>query len=111
MGDYLRLVLTNRGGNQFDFGTNKQHLEKTLGSNLTSLKMKEKFLQTIRIHSPMYLWRLDLHPHRTEKSIAYLCTSSTTVLLCWGPICPFALPQLNYRDDFDRKFEITYEGN
>ena len=24
---------------------------------------------------------------------------------------PFALPQLNYRDDFDRKFEITYEGN
>ena len=26
MGDYLRLVLTNRGGEQFDFGTNKENL-------------------------------------------------------------------------------------
>ena len=42
MGDYLHVVLTNRGGEQFDFGTNKQNLVKTLGNNVSYLQQEEK---------------------------------------------------------------------
>lgn len=112
MGDYLRLVLTNRGGNQFDFGTNKQHLEKTLGSNLDFLKNERKISSNDPNSFTYVFMETGSSPHRTEKKyrlplyIFYNGTPPGGVLYV-----PFALPQLTYRDDFDRKFEITYEGN
>ena len=112
MGDYLRLVLTNRGGNQFDFGTNKQHLEKTLGSSLDFLRNERKIAPNDPKSFTYVFMETGSAPYRTEKKyrlplfIFYNGTPPGGVLYV-----PFALPQLNYRDDFDRKFEITYEGN
>ena len=67
MGDYLRLVLTNRGGNQFDFGTNKQHLEKTLGSNLDFLKNERKISSNDPNSFTYVFMETGSSPHRTEK--------------------------------------------
>ena len=42
MGDYIRLVLNNRGGEQFDFGTTKKNLTDVLGSGKNFLRDEEK---------------------------------------------------------------------
>ena len=110
MGDYLRLVLTNRGGEQFDFGTNKQNLVKTLGNNVSYLQREEK-INANDSNSYTYVFlETGSAPHRVEKKyrlplvLFYKGTPPGGVLYV-----PFALPQLIYREDFDGSFTVFGE--
>ena len=107
MGDYLRLVLTNRGGEQFDFGTNKQNLVKTLGNNVSYLQREEKINANDSNSSTYVFLETGSAPHRIEKKYRL------PLLLFYNSIppggvlyVPFALPQLNYRDDYDESFTV-----
>ena len=111
MGDYLRLILTNRGGEQFDFGTNKISLEKTLGNNLSFLK-SEKKVSTTDLNSSTYVFvETGSSPHRIEKKYRLPLLLFYNGMPPGGVLyVPFALPQLNYREDYDKKFSLITEN-
>ncbi|MEC8421263.1 MAG: hypothetical protein VXZ32_09095 [Verrucomicrobiota bacterium] len=108
MGDYLRLVLTNRGGNQFDFGTNKQNLIKTLGKNVSFLQREEKINANDSNSSTYVFLETGSSPHRIEKKYRLSLVLIYNGMPPSGVLyVPFALPQLNYRDDYDGFFTIV----
>jgi hypothetical protein len=111
MGDYLRLVLTNRGGEQFDFGTSKANLEKTLGKNLLFLKNEEK-ISTSESNSSTYVFvETGSSPNRIEKKYRLPLVLFYNGMPPGGVLyVPFALPQLNYRNDHDHKFSVIANG-
>ena len=111
MGDYLRLVLTNRGGEQFDFGTNKTTLEKTLGEELSFLKEENKITSTDSNSFTYVFIETGSAPYRMEKKYRLPLTLFYNGMPPGGVLyVPFALPQLAYRDDCDRKFSILSGG-
>ena len=111
MGDYLRLILTNRGGEQFDFGTNKISLEKTLGNNLSFLKSEKKVSATDLNSSTYVFVETGSSPHRIEKKYRLPLLLFYNGMPPGGVLyVPFALPQLNYREDYDKKFSLITEN-
>ena len=111
MGDYLRLVLTNRGGEQFDFGTNKTTLEKTLGEELSFLKEENKITSTDSNSFTYVFIETGSAPYRMEKKYRLPLTLFYNGMPPGGVLyVPFALPQLAYRDDCDSKFSILSGG-
>ena len=91
MGDYLRLVLTNRGGEQFDFGTNKQNLVKTLGNNVSFLQQEEKINANDSNSSTYVFLETGSAPHRIEKK--YRLPSYFFITVCLPVVCfMFPLP-------------------
>ncbi len=107
MGDYLRLVLTNRGGEQFDFGTNKENLARTIGENLSFLKEENKISSNDSSSTTYVFIETGSAPHRIEKKYRIPLVLFYNGMPPGGVLyVPFALPQLNYREDFDRKFSI-----
>ena len=111
MGDYLRLILTNRGGEQFDFGTNKISLEKTLGNNLSFLKSEQKVSATDSNSSTYVFVETGSSPHRIEKKYRLPLVLFYNGMPPGGVLyVPFALPQLNYREDYDKKFSLITEN-
>ena len=110
MGDYLRLVLTNRGGEQFDFGTNKQNLVKTLGNNVSYLQREEKINANDSNSSTYVFLETGSAPHRIEKKYRLPLVLFYNGIPPGGVLyVPFALPQLIYREDYDGSFTVFGE--
>ena len=108
MGDYLRLLLTNRGGEQFDFGTTKENLTRTIGEKATFLEHEEKISSTDSNSTTYVFMETGSAPYRIERkyriplTLFYDGTPPGGVLYV-----PFSLPQLNYRDDYDPSFTLS----
>ena len=110
MGDYLRLVLTNRGGEQFDFGTNKQNLVKTLGNNVSYLQREEKINANDSNSATYVFLETGSAPHRIEKKYRLPLVLFYNGMPPGGVLyVPFALPQLIYREDYDGSFTVFGE--
>ena len=106
MGDYIRLVLNNRGGQQFDFGTTKKNLTDVVGSGKNFLRDEEK--AGPGSESTTYvLLESGSAPYRVEEKFRL-----PLFLFYEGPppggvlYVPFALPRLQYRNDFDGSASI-----
>ena len=106
MGDYIRLVLNNRGGQQFDFGTTKKNLTDVVGSGKNFLRDEEK--AGPGSESTTYvLLESGSAPYRVEEKFRL-----PLFLFYEGPppggvlYVPFALPRLQYRNDFDGSVSI-----
>ena len=86
MGDYLRLILTNRGGEQFDFETSKENLSKTIEKMFLSLR--ERKISSTDSNSTTYVFmETGSAPYRIEKKFRL-----PLVLFTWdapwrSPIC------------------------
>ena len=112
MGDYLRLILTNRGGDQFDFGTNKQNLLKTLGGNVSFLKAEKKISADDNNSSTYVFLETGSAPYRIEKKYRLGLQDFYNGKPPGGVLyVPFALPQLSYREDFDGSFTVSVGEN
>ena len=106
MGDYIRLVLNNRGGEQFDFGTTKKNLTDVLGSGKSFLRDEKK--AGLGAESNTYvLMESGSAPYRVEEKFRL-----PLFLFYNGPppggvlYVPFALPRLQYRNDYDESASI-----
>ena len=106
MGDYIRLVLNNRGGEQFDFGTTKKNLTDVLGSGKSFLRDEKKAV--LGAESTTYvLMESGSAPYRVEEKFRL-----PLFLFYNGPppggvlYVPFALPRLQYRNDYDESASI-----
>ena len=106
MGDYIRLVLNNRGGEQFDFGTTKKNLTDVLGSGKSFLRDEKK--AGLGAESTTYvLMESGSAPYRVEEKFRL-----PLFLFYNGPppggvlYVPFALPRLQYRNDYDESASI-----
>jgi len=106
MGDYIRLVLNNRGGEQFDFGTTKKNLTDVLGSGKSFLRDEKK--AGPGAESTTYvLMESGSAPYRVEEKFRL-----PLFLFYNGPppggvlYVPFALPRLQYRNDYDESASI-----
>ncbi|MEK9773558.1 MAG: hypothetical protein VW576_08320 [Opitutae bacterium] len=112
MGDYLRVVLKNRAGKNYDFGADAKNkfgeltLQKVLGPN-------KKFLQEeINYNSSEPATYVFLEtgsaPFRQEKKIrlplALFYAGRPPAGILYAPI---AFPQLKYRDDYDDRFIVN----
>ena len=108
MGDYLRLVLNNRGGQQYDFGSTKKNLIDVLGSDKYFLQTEEKISSNNSKSATYVLMETGSAPYRVEKKyrlplfLFYNGTPPGGVLYV-----PFAIPKLEYRTDFDENAVIT----
>ena len=107
MGDYIRLVLSNRGGEQFDFGTTKKNLTDVLGSGKSFLRDEEK-TGTGAESITYVLMESGSAPYRVEEKFRL-----PLFLFYEGPppggvlYVPFALPRLQYRNDYDESASIV----
>lgn len=104
MGDYLRLVLTNRAGQQYDFGTNKKNLTDVLGSNKAFLSDEKKISPNNATSATYVLMESGSAPYRVEKKyrlplfLFYNGKPPAGILYV-----PFAIPKLEYRSDYDHR--------
>ena len=95
MGDYLRLVLNNRGGQQYDFGSTKKNLIDVLGSDKNFLQTEEKISSNNSKSATYVLMETGSAPYRVEKKyrlplfLFYNGTPPGGVLYV-----PFAIPKL-----------------
>ena len=112
MGDYLRLILTNRGGKQFDFGTSKENLSKIIGQNVSFLKGEEKVSSTDSNSTTYVFMETGSAPYRIEKKFRLSLALFYEGVPPGGVLyVPFSLPQLIYRDDYDRHFTLRTEAH
>jgi len=112
MGDYLRLILTNRGGEQFDFGTSKENLSKTIGENVSFLKGEEKISSSDSNSTTYVFMETGSAPYRIERKFRLPLVLFYNGMPPGGVLyVPFSLPQLNYRDDYDRQFTLKTEAH
>jgi hypothetical protein len=106
MGDYIRLVLSNRGGEQFDFGTTTKNLTDVLGSGKSFLQ-DEKKIGPGAESTTYVLMESGSSPYRVEEKFRL-----PLYLFYNGPppggvlYVPFALPKLQYRSDYDSSASI-----
>ena len=106
MGDYIRLVLNNRGGEQFDFGTTKKNLTDVLGSGKSFLRDEKKAGPGAESNTYV-LMESGSAPYRVEEKFRL-----PLFLFYNGPppggvlYVPFALPRLQYRNDYDESASI-----
>ena len=107
MGDYLRLVLNNRAGQQYDFGTTKKNLTDVLGSNKGFLSNEEKISPNDATSATYVLMESGSAPYRVEKKyrlplfLFYNGKPPAGILYV-----PFAIPRLQYRSDYDESVTI-----
>jgi hypothetical protein len=112
MGDYLRLILTNRGGEQFDFGTNKENLSKNIGASVSFLGGEEKVSPTDSNSVTYVFLETGSAPYRSEKKFRLPLVLFYNGMPPGGVLyVPFSLPQLNYREDYDRLFTLKSESH
>ncbi len=108
MGDYLRLVLTNRGGEQFDFGTTKENLTKTIGDSAIFLEHEDKISSADSNSTTYVFMETGSAPYRIEKKYRLPLVLFYNGMPPGGVLyVPFSLPQLNYRDDYDSLFTLS----